>query len=316
MSPFFSVIVPTFNRAPDLYNCLTCLTCQAFKNFEVIISDDGSTDNTRDIVNLFRDALRILYLYDCNSGGPAKPRNNGIAQASGEWLAFLDSDDLWYEDKLTKCYEVIKGNEKLDFLAHDLVVNNSGSKQSILSAGPVEYRNFYLKLLINGNRFPNSSIVVRNGFLSENNLLFSESSRLTSVEDYDFVLKIAKYNARMMVINTVLGEYKLHENNISGQSVHLSNLKYLLLYHAYFELGQLGDSKKVALKAMSRYYVILANNCFKIGRNTSCLKLLVKSFCLSPMVFFNYLVTRAGLSWVNLRYRLDLSFKNYLCKCL
>ena len=102
--PFISVIIPTYNRGKLLHRCLKSLDRQIFKNFEVIICDDASTDNTKTIVDSFNNSLKIRYfLMNNNSGGPAKPRNKSIKKSKVIYVAFLDSDDFCDKYKLKKC---------------------------------------------------------------------------------------------------------------------------------------------------------------------------------------------------------------------
>ena len=98
--PFFSIIIPTFNRADILPATIKSVLIQSLQDFEILIIDNGSTDNTERVVTDLCDR-RIRYLKIDPTGGPATPRNIGIANALGSWLAFLDSDDLWYPDKLS-----------------------------------------------------------------------------------------------------------------------------------------------------------------------------------------------------------------------
>ena len=99
MKPLISVIIPTYQRSDKLKIAIQSVLAQTFVNFEVLIMDDGSEDGTRDIVNSFKDH-RIFYSWQKNTGGPASPRNNGIKIAKGEWIALLDDDDAWAENKL------------------------------------------------------------------------------------------------------------------------------------------------------------------------------------------------------------------------
>lgn len=102
--PFFSIVIPTYNRMNDLIRCLSSLQNQTYKNFEVIVCDDGSTDNTFDVIKQFESTLSIKYLYEQNWGGPAHPRNVGVSYAKGKWICFLDSDDLFLPERM----EIIK----------------------------------------------------------------------------------------------------------------------------------------------------------------------------------------------------------------
>ena len=91
-SPVFSVIIPTFNRADLVLNAVISVLEQTFSNYEVVVVDDGSTDETRALLQPYAD--RIRYFYQENAGVSAA-RNRGIAESRGEYLAFLDSDDLF-----------------------------------------------------------------------------------------------------------------------------------------------------------------------------------------------------------------------------
>lgn len=106
--PFFSIIIPTYNRLPFLKIALGSALNQNFTDYELIIADDGSTDKTKDFIhNLDYPCLR--YFYQKNSG-PASARNLGIKKAKGKYICFLDSDDRFRKDKLKITYQHIKQN--------------------------------------------------------------------------------------------------------------------------------------------------------------------------------------------------------------
>lgn len=98
MDPLISVIVVTYNRAHFLKDALDSIQRQTFRDYEIILVDDGSTDNTKEIAEQYKG---IHYIYQ-EHGGISKARNTGINSAKGKWIAFLDSDDYWAEDKLQK----------------------------------------------------------------------------------------------------------------------------------------------------------------------------------------------------------------------
>ncbi len=104
--PFFTVIIPTYNRATFLKEAIQSVLDQTYKSFELLIIDDHSTDNTKDIVMSFNDS-RIKYLANSRTQGCAGARNTGIFKGIGEWVAFLDDDDIWRPDKLEKQYKQI-----------------------------------------------------------------------------------------------------------------------------------------------------------------------------------------------------------------
>jgi glycosyltransferase involved in cell wall biosynthesis len=98
MNPKVSVIIPTYDRAAEVQDAIESVLAQTFSDLEVIVVDDGSSDGTGQILrNIFGD--RIRYYFQPNQG-PSVARNRGVAEARGEWVAFLDSDDLWEKEKL------------------------------------------------------------------------------------------------------------------------------------------------------------------------------------------------------------------------
>ncbi|RLJ09520.1 MAG: glycosyltransferase family 2 protein [Candidatus Aenigmatarchaeota archaeon] len=104
--PYFSVIIPTYNRAEFLKIAVESVLEQDFDDFELLVIDDGSTDNTKQIIENINNP-KIRYFYQQNQG-PSSARNLGIKQAKGEWLCFLDSDDRFRKNKLSTAYEYIK----------------------------------------------------------------------------------------------------------------------------------------------------------------------------------------------------------------
>ena len=87
-----TVVIPTYNREKVIRRALDSLVKQTYKNFEVIVGDDGSTDNTESVINEYMDQLNLSYYWMENFGGPARARNNSLERASGQYIAFLDSD--------------------------------------------------------------------------------------------------------------------------------------------------------------------------------------------------------------------------------
>ena len=313
-TPFFSVVIPTFNRSEELFNCLSKLVDQNFKDFEVIVCDDGSTDNTNEIVHLFASKLNLVYLFNENSGGPAKPRNNGIKHSKGTWIALLDSDDLWYDNKLEILFEIIINNKNIDFISNDLLINNNSIKNKVLKSGPIESSKFYKKLLLYGNRFPNSSIVVKKSFISANNISYNESPKFSSVEDYDFILKIAKFKGNMIAVNLALGEYTIHNQNISNNVKHFQNLKYLLIYHSYHVQDEVYNKKRFALSLFCRYNIILSTYNYKQQNYLLFVKFLFYAILISPRIFLVYLSKRIVLTYYNLKSNFLFKYSNLFNK--
>ena len=112
--PFFSIILPTFNRAHLLKRALDSVLAQSFADWELLIVDDGSNDDTREVVQDYLLDPRVSYSFEVNSG-PAMARNRGIASAHGEYITFIDSDDEYLPEHLQTRYDALM-NSDIDLL--------------------------------------------------------------------------------------------------------------------------------------------------------------------------------------------------------
>lgn len=221
----FSIVIPTYNRADDLFKSLQALVNQTFKDFEVIICDDGSTDHTKCISEKFNRELEIRYFYSENWGGPARPRNTGILNASADWICFLDSDDIWYPEKLQEVLKVID-KDNSDVICH--LFETSTNRKILGNYKKSFFYNRFTDLLINGNGIVNSSLTIRKGFLLKVGNV-SEDKGLIGVEDYDLLIKLAYEGAKFHCIKKCLGMYNIHANNISSDSLlQIEKISYLL----------------------------------------------------------------------------------------
>src|SRR5574344_63545 len=117
---FISIVIPMYNRSKTIIYCLDSVCTQTFKNIEIIVVDDFSTDNSVDLVSSYQDNRIKLIKLEKNSGAQIA-RNRGIIEAKGNWIAFNDSDDIWEKDKL----EIqIKELEKTNFDKNTVVHSN------------------------------------------------------------------------------------------------------------------------------------------------------------------------------------------------
>jgi glycosyltransferase involved in cell wall biosynthesis len=217
MKPLFSVVIPTYNRASKLQRALESVLAQSYDNFEILVMDDGSTDNTAEVVASFADP-RITYRWDKNFGGPARPRNRGVALAKGEWICFLDADDWWTVDKLQVCFDFIGDN--VDMIYHDLEIVGLPSAlfRSKIQKGWHLKKPVLIDLLVKGNAICNSSAVVRKKILDQIGGI-DERVEMIASEDYNTWLRIAKISEQFLYIPNTLGFYLAHEQNISHRDM-------------------------------------------------------------------------------------------------
>jgi glycosyltransferase involved in cell wall biosynthesis len=244
MNSLVSVVIPTYNHAHFLHKAIQSVIDQTYTNFEILIVDNHSNDDTDAVVNGFSDP-RISFLKIHNKGVIAASRNMGIKEAKGEWIAFLDSDDSWYPKKLETVMSIIKNEDVFDVLSTDeLMVDSKTGAQNTLHYGPYK-ENFYKTLLIEGNCLSPSATLIRHNFLKQNNLLFNEAYDYIAVEDYDLWLNLANKGARFKFINSVQGEYLIHPENNSAQLLRQRKNSETLLHDHVFKVQQFCSPEKL-----------------------------------------------------------------------
>ena len=219
--------MPTFNRGYCIGNAIESVINQTFKNWELIIVDNSSTDKTIELINEFNEP-RIKIINIKNNGVIAKSRNNGIKCASGDYIAFLDSDDSW---KSTKLQESIKYIEiGYDLIYHDLEIKlKNKSSYEIFKTKVAKTRklknNAFSDMVNNGNAIVTSSVVMRREVLIKT-MNFSESEEIIGSEDYDLWLRIAENEAKFFRINEKLGYY-FQGNNTSSPEKMVRSLNFI-----------------------------------------------------------------------------------------
>jgi glycosyltransferase involved in cell wall biosynthesis len=187
LAPKVSVIIPTWNRAKTLPLAISSVLKQSFSSFEILICDDGSTDNTEEIVRGFNDP-RIVWIAGYHSGCPAVPRNRGLALSKGEWIAFLDSDDYWLPEKLEVQLEALKQTDALAVCSNAYRNTSDYMAEHLISWNQRELT-FY-DLLIN-NRVVCSSMLINRAALK---IVagFPEDLSYKALEDYCLWLKVSQ----------------------------------------------------------------------------------------------------------------------------
>jgi len=271
MSTLISVIIPTFQRCKKLKNALDSVLSQTYKNFEVLIIDDGSTDGTKEMVNSINDP-RISYIWQKNSGKPANPRNRGIKLARANWIAFLDSDDSWKKNKLSEVSKYF--SKKNQFIYHDfsIIDYNKNSKEKVIKSSSLKDPKC-IDLLINGNTIGLSTVVVSKKLLMKING-FNEDERMIACEDYNAWLKIAKISDNFFYLPKNLSNYSLDEGSISNQDMSIPK-SFAVKEYLYL----LSNKQKIIVKTKLQY-------------NSGCFNLFKKRF--KPSIKYFFFVIKYG----------------------
>lgn len=219
-SPLVSIIMPARNSAQFLGEAIESVLNQSFESWELVVSDDASSDGSKDLVNEFsRLDSRIRIVESFESGGPAVARNKAIASAAGKWLAFLDSDDFWGRDKLSRTLDFAQSRELA--LAYTSYYRISAGKLAKLFEVPEQAS--YRKLL-KSNFITTSTVIVNREMVP--NFAMNEDFRF---DDYVAWLEILKAGLPAGGLLEPLSFYRKHPGSFSSSKIKAANHVYRIL---------------------------------------------------------------------------------------
>lgn len=280
MKPKISVIIPTFNSAGYLARALESVFNQSFTDYEVIVVDDGSTDNTEELARSF--VPKIAY-YRKSNGGPSSARNFGIGKSAGEYLAFLDSDDCWLPDKLRLQLEVFQRHSAAGLVGCGMTILNEKGRiliESRKSPGKLELTN---DLIYRNNIASGSTLMIRRDVVDTVGLFDEE---LLGAEDWDYGLRVFQHFDIYFVEEPLV----LKIDRTAGQSACMNGdlmlgceLKFMEKHRPYFEkvFSAFELRKAVARRYFSHTYAMLNCNHYDRARRS-----IFKSAIYNPMYIF------------------------------
>ncbi len=220
--PSIAVIIPVFNRPDELRRALSSIAEQTVKPHEVVVCDDGSSDDLAPVVNEFLDLLLIKYIRIDNTGGPSVPRNVAANNTDCEWLAFLDSDDMWNSSKIERTIHCLTDNVDVVYHSMSVVGARNFLGQSVtIGKGMSTSSSAAFNLLSRGNPIPTSASVVRRSLYLTLQGMKRDSE---VVEDYDFWIRVALTGGRFWFINDILGEYFITKESLSSSFIRQATL--------------------------------------------------------------------------------------------
>lgn len=223
MEPNVSVIIPVYNSEKYIKSAIESVLKQTLEDFEIVIVDDASTDNTVDVITSIEDS-RIRLFKNLKNKGPAYSRNKAIKEARGKWIAFLDSDDWWEEKRLDVLVRLAE-NHKVDMICDDLYLIYDGDKKPWTT----ELTNKKLKLT--SDTYLSPQMVVENGagmqplikkdFLLNNSLEFDEN--LYYGEDYKLYLECLVNGAELLLHPKPMYYYRTRKGSLVKDKLKLLN---------------------------------------------------------------------------------------------
>lgn len=206
--PLVSVAMPVYNAEKYIRPAMDSLLNQTYKNFELIIINDGSSDRSKEIIHSYSDP-RIRYFENPVNLGISKTRNKCIQRANGKYIAVLDNDDIALPDRLEKQVEFLESNDGYGVCGSFYDIIDGGGQVICKMKLPVTNKEIKTYLLFD-NCFCNSSVMILSEILKEG--LYSEGFDM--IEDYYFLYSISKFK-KLAILPQVLTQYRMHGKNTS-----------------------------------------------------------------------------------------------------
>ena len=222
--PLISIVMPVYNAEKFLSQSIESVLKQTYTNFELIIIDDYSTDNSAKIIKeLLKSDRRIKLVSNEQNCGVAYTRNRGIEYANGDWVAFIDSDDMWQKDKLKKQVELLNyfDNEPILIYTGSSFIDENNKPYKFIMQVP---KTVTYKELLKQNIISCSSTLVKKQALSNVKMQYDNMH-----EDFLTWLKILKkYNVYAYGINEPLLIYRISRNSKSGNKIKAAKMTYMV----------------------------------------------------------------------------------------
>lgn len=296
-SPLISIIIPAYNPGKLIAETIDSVLNQTYQNFEIIIVDDGSTDNTRQIIESFTDKRIKLYSQK-NSGLPSIPRNKGVSYAQGEFLAFLDHDDVWKPEKLERQLKIIAQDPSISLVCTNAFKLFNDQKTTIPTLSGKQSGKFDDSYLFPRSFVIQSSVLLKKSVFHDVGGL-DEARELKAVEDYDLWIRVYQKN-NCYFINDELLYYRIFPESASGGNLKIieRDLNYVkgkfLTYPFSEKIRQIKYSDVVYRLALYQIsvkdinYKISLRDCFKKLKSVKTSVLLLISIIPSKIIYWGY----------------------------
>jgi hypothetical protein len=288
-NPRVSVIIPSYNYGNFIEMAIESVLKQTIKDIELIIIDDASFDNTRDIVNRFSDP-RIKYVRNQFNMGHVKAINKGLKIAKGYYISIIGADDIMMPENLELKVNALENNPTAGLcFSNAIIIDQKGNEQGYFfkkanfSQSPY---NYLKELLLKGNFIPASSVVTLRECYNKVGLY---NENLKYAEDWDMWMRIA-YHYDFIYIDQPLVKYRVHKDNLTKRiyktwdDVYSIREVISMLYSSYNIEEKLGLSKD---KILNLHIIRILNNKFGAWRLIEIISLYFKIINNLPILFFN-----------------------------
>lgn len=275
-----SVIIPTYNCAQYVIEAIESVLNQTYQNYEIIVFDDGSTDDTKSVIQPYIESGKIKYIYQENMG-PGAARNRGIEIAEGDYVAFLDADDVWLPNFLEQSVNTLSQNIHAGFVysGNYFVDENRKEIPNYIRKNVFKRGNVCLDLFCNHFIMTPSVLIKKECFKKTGS--FDEN--LMVGEDYDFFLRLTYLYDAEFIANKVW-ERRVLKGSLSRKDFvqdflnDIKTLKNFVLKHPEFY----ANNKKKIHSRLSSYHLTFGYNCLEKKKNWMAFKQLLQSLKYRP----------------------------------
>lgn len=231
--PKVSVITPVYNGEKYLKETILSVLNQTFDDFEYLLVNHASTDSSLQIMQQYQtqdNRIKIIQL-DINKGGPAYPRNEGVKAAQGEFIAFVDADDIWKEDKLQIQIDYFKENPAIDMIySRSDIINEHGD--ILVNSNNSLLKNFLSIFLEDKKTIFYTNFININTLIMKNNRLnsFREDTFFIAIEDWMFHILNFYTGKKGKYLDESLIYYRIHTASLSNRTSDISYRKIFYMY--------------------------------------------------------------------------------------
>jgi len=278
----FTKIIPCYNVQDYVSTTIESVINQTYRNLEIILVNDGSTDKTFNILNIYANSDKRIILIDKKNGGVSSARNEGIRKATGDYLFFLDGDDVIAPKLFEKINNILHSNKNIDFISFGYKIEKNGKLLNIFSHKELDKKIFQnnqllLFFLQKKLRQSISSFVIKKDIVIDNEILFDENT--TNGEDQEFQIKCMYHSEFSYYIADMLFIYLRRDNSATSKF----SIKHLTLLDAFERLLNYidKDSNKEIYENIKTYalfvYFYLLKKAVK-SNDKNLIKLVIKRF--------------------------------------
>jgi len=272
-----SIILPTFNRSSILKKTIRNIQNQTFQNYELIIINDASNDNTINMVTqLQKTDHRIKLINNNQNVGCAKSRMLGLEKSSAPIIAFIDDDDKWHENKLMKQYNAITHNNIDAVISDYCIIKENKKKHVCMKAFSI---NLKFEILKRPGPFF-QSIMIKKELIKKMNNPFD--SQAIPSEDWNFFIELSKLNPSIKYIKEPLFTWHLHSNNQSLNFTQEAKALYYIITKHYNYI-----KKEHGFKMIAKHYRAIARLYEKNDDVNNITRFYIKAFKMNPMSIKN-----------------------------